>query len=83
MMAALSHTITLRFDGSAATRLLAELGDAPLEVREAFLSAFESGEQLFLLKCDDLLTRRTGEMVVRLEPTNCLLSLFPATGAGD
>lgn len=82
-MAALSHTITLRFDCSAATRLLAELRDAPLEVREAFLSAFESGEQLFLLKSDDLLTGGTAEMVVRLEPADCLLRLLPATGAGD
>lgn len=76
-------SIRINFDGSAVARLLAQLDDAPLEVRDAFLGALEAGEQLFLLKGDDLLTRRTGEMVVRLEPTDRLLGLFPAIRAGN
>lgn len=76
-------SIRLRFDASQATRLLAELGDAPSEIRDAFLGALEAGEQLFLLECDDRLACRTGEMIVRLQPTDRLIRLFAALGAGD
>lgn len=82
-MAALSHTITLRFDGGSVASLLAQLAKAPPETRDAFFSALDAGENLFVLNCDDRLTRRTGEMIVRLELSDCLVGLLFATGASD
>lgn len=76
-------TFTMRFDGAAATALLAELAKASPEARNAFFSALDAGEHLFLLESDNSLTRRTGEMVVRLKPTDRLLGLLPTTGAGN
>lgn len=83
MMAAVSQTITFRFDCPAVGRLLAELTEPSPEIRDALLRAFEAGEQLFILETDDLLTRRTGEMLVLLKPADRLLGLLAATGAED
>lgn len=82
-MATISETIAFRCDCTAVARLLAELAEPPSEIRDALLRAFEAGEELFLLETDDLLTRRTGEMLVRLKPTDRLLGLLAAAGAGN
>jgi hypothetical protein len=74
------HLIS-NFDDALA--LLTKLAEAPLEIRHRFIDLVESGEQVFTIKTDDLAASSASELVVRLDPTNCLGGLVAAFGTGN
>lgn len=79
-MAAL-NPIVVRFDAYLAQRLLAELSEMPSEIGNRLVDALEGGAELFRLDCDSVAASRTGELVVRLEPTEFLRGFMAASGA--
>lgn len=74
--------ITLSFDEAALESVLAEIAQAPLEVRDRALCLFEASEELVSLKVDDHATL-AGELVVRAYPSDALARLVPALWAGN
>lgn len=75
--------IRLTCKSDAVQALLAELNQAPREVREAFVSGLERGAELFRVELDVSTASLAEEMVVRIEPTEALLRLVPASRAGN
>jgi hypothetical protein len=82
--------VTLRVDArpleaalGAARALLAEAPDGVLEGLERLLGPGDAAQQLVAVETDVDAAARTGELVVRLEPSDALRRLLAAAGAGD
>lgn len=80
-MAAINDTVSVVFDTREAVRLLAELSKLPLEVGQRLLDSLEAGAELFRVDANSAAAARTGELVVRLEPTDFLRGFMAAAGA--
>lgn len=79
-------TLKLSFDGRTIdVRLaaLSEFAERLPKVRDGLLSFFDSGEQLFRLDGDRGSATIAGECVVRPYPSDALIGLLTALGAGD
>lgn len=77
--------VTIRADAGplvAALSALAELADRLPEVRDGLLGPADFAKELVTLK-PDALSAGAGEIVVRLEPSDRLLGLLSAGGAGN
>lgn len=77
------ETIRLTFKWDALEALFPQLLNAPLEVREAFLSGLEAGTEFFRIQSDVPPAAIATEVTVSLEPTDCLVGLLSAAGAGN
>ncbi|MGX9144966.1 hypothetical protein [Mesorhizobium sp. 128a] len=74
-------TTTLTFDSDAAATFLSSLADAAKrfpEFGDALVDFIESGEELFLLKCDCRPATGASEIVVSLYPSDGLARLVTA-----
>nr|CAD7058688.1 hypothetical protein RP007_05866 [Rhizobium sp. P007] len=73
--------LAMFLDAGCAHELLSALPDAAErfpELRDGVVDLLETGEQLFLLQADGAAAATTGEIVVRLDPSDRLLSLVSA-----
>lgn len=73
--------LAMRLDAGRAHELLSALSDAAErfpELRDGVVDLLETGEQLFLLHTDGASAATTGEIVVRLDPSDSLLGLVSA-----
>lgn len=73
--------IAMCLDAGYTHELLSALSDAAerfTELRDGVVDLLETGEQLFLLHADGASAATTGEIVVRLDPSDSLLGLVSA-----
>lgn len=87
---AMASILTVHFDTSAldaaVARLCAlspQLAQPLLERVEAFVSAVETGEQALFVKRTDSPAVGAGDVTVFLDPSDGLLDLLAAVGAGN
>ena len=86
-MSACSLTMRINADSAGAVdlmrQLLAELGNAPLEISQAFVHGFQALAQPF--RIDDYQGLATGadEVCIVLQPSRSFLDLVAAFRAGD
>ena len=79
-------TVNIRMDTSglrAWLSALTQLAERLPEVRDGLLGYLDSGEELFRFDVDRGAATVTGECIVRLYPSDALLGLLSASGAGD
>lgn len=70
--------LAMRVDVGSTPELLSALSDAAerfSQFRDGVIDLLEAGEQLFLLHADGAAATTTGEIVVRLDPSDGLLGL--------
>ena len=82
----MTNSLKLTLDTAGLAKLLSALSDAAdllPEVRDGLIGLLDSGEQLLRIDCDGSAAALTTEIVVRLKPSDALLRLLPASGAGD
>ena len=73
--------LAMCLDAGCAHELLSALSDVAErfpELRDGVVDLLETGEELFLLHSDVAAAATTGEIVVRLDPSDRLLSLVSA-----
>jgi hypothetical protein len=82
----MSRELKIRCDTSRSVRALAALSNAAElfpEIRQALVSLLDSGEQLIRIDGDGLSATGADELLVSFHPSDALLGLLSAAGAGD
>ena len=77
-------TVTLTTDTSdfsAALKLASEFADVSAEFRDGLVGLLEGGDELGCIDSDSTTTAATGELIVRLKPSDGLRSLLATMGA--
>lgn len=79
-------TVKLSLDATGFDVMLASLADAAdlfPEIRQGLVSLLKSGEQLFGVDGDVIPASVTGELLVRLQPSDALLRFMSTSRAWD